>query len=115
MCDKAVNTYPSTIKLVPKCFMTQEMCDKAANKYIFVFHSIPDRYKTQEICNSVVSQDLFLMVYCLDKSKTQIMCYDSLAAFKLVPDWFVTSKMIKIIKTGSIYQMVFLILLLILL
>ena len=112
MCDKAVNTYPSTIKRVPKCFMTQEMCGKAANRYIFVFHSIPDRYKTQEICNSVISQDLFLMVYCLDKFKTQIMCYDSLAAFKLVPDWFVTSK---IIKTGSIYQMFFLILLLILL
>ena len=64
------------------------MCDKAASKYIFVFHSIPDRYKTQEICNSVVFQALFLMVYCLDKFKTQIMCYDSLAAFKLVPDWF---------------------------
>ena len=29
MCDKAVNTYPSTIKFFPECFMTQEMCVKA--------------------------------------------------------------------------------------
>ena len=28
MCDKAVSTYPSTIKFVPKYFITQEMCDK---------------------------------------------------------------------------------------
>ena len=27
MCDKAVDTYPSTIKFVPECFMTQEMCE----------------------------------------------------------------------------------------
>ena len=32
MCDKAVNTYPSTIKFVTECFMTQEMCDKAVNR-----------------------------------------------------------------------------------
>ena len=24
LCDKAVNTYPSTIKFVPECFITQE-------------------------------------------------------------------------------------------
>ena len=28
MCDKAVDTYPSTIKFVPECFMTQKMCGK---------------------------------------------------------------------------------------
>ena len=33
MCDKAVSTYPSTIKFVPECFMTQEMCNKAVNRY----------------------------------------------------------------------------------
>ena len=47
----------------------------------------------------VVSEDLFLIVYCLDKYKNQRMCDeavdDSLAALKLIPDWFVTSKMIK--------------------
>ena len=41
----------------------------------------------------------FLIVYCPDKYKTQKMCDealdDSLAALKLVPHWFVTSKMIK--------------------
>ena len=31
MCDKPVNTYPSTIKFVPECLMTQEMCDEAVN------------------------------------------------------------------------------------
>ena len=35
MCDKAVDTYPSTIKYVPECFMTQEMCDKAVNSFFY--------------------------------------------------------------------------------
>ena len=101
-CDKAVNTYPSTIKFVPKCFMTQEMCDKTINRCFFVFNSIPDWYKTQEICDRVVFEDLFLIVYCPDKYKTQRMCDEAvddslavLAALKLIPDWFVISKMIK--------------------
>ena len=40
MCDKAVNSYPSTIKVIPECFMTQEMCDKAVNScflYLILF------------------------------------------------------------------------------
>ena len=53
------------------------------------------------LMNTITRIIAHIIVYCLDKFKTQIMCYDSLAAFKLVPDWFVTSK---IIKTGSIYQ-----------
>ena len=32
MCDKAVDTHAPTIKLVPECFMTQEMWDKAVNR-----------------------------------------------------------------------------------
>ena len=28
-CDKALDTYPSTIKFFPEFFMTQEMCDRA--------------------------------------------------------------------------------------
>ena len=32
MCDKAVNTYPSTIKLVPEPFMTPKMCDKVCEQ-----------------------------------------------------------------------------------
>ena len=42
---------------------------------------------------------LSLIVYCPDKYKTQRMCDkavgNSLAALNLVPNWFVTSKMIK--------------------
>ena len=44
MCDKTVNTYPSTIKFVPECFMTQEVRDKAGNICFFVFDSIPNQY-----------------------------------------------------------------------
>ena len=33
MCDKAVSTYPSTIKFVPGCYKTQEMCDKTDNSF----------------------------------------------------------------------------------
>ena len=39
MCDKAGNTYPSTINFVPECFMPKERCNKAVNKYLFVFES----------------------------------------------------------------------------
>ena len=53
----------------------------------------------QEVCDRVVSEDLFLIVYYPDKCKSQIMCDkavdDSLAGLNLIPDWFVTSKMIK--------------------
>ena len=65
----------------------------------FVFFSIPDPYKTQELCDRVVSEDPFLRIYCSDKYKTQRVCneavVDSLATLKLIPDWLVTSKMIK--------------------
>ena len=51
------------------------------------------------MCDRVVPEDPFLIVYCPDKDKTQRTCGeiidDSLAALKLIPDWFVTSKMIK--------------------
>ena len=35
MCDKAVSTYPLTIKFVPDSFMIQVMCDKAVIKGFF--------------------------------------------------------------------------------
>ena len=51
------------------------------------------------MCDKVVSENTFLIVYCPDKYKTQRMCDeavdDCLAALKLIPDWFLTSKMIK--------------------
>ena len=51
------------------------------------------------MCDKVVSEDPFFIAYCPDKYKTQRMCDEavdgSLAALKLIPDWFVTSKMIR--------------------
>ena len=45
----------------------------------------------------VISGDLYLIVYCPDKYIIQRMCdetVDFLAALKLIPNWFVTCKMI---------------------
>ena len=99
MCDRDVDTYPSTIKFVPECHKIQEMYNKAVNRCFFVFNSISYQYKTQEMCDSVLSEDPFLIVYFLDKYITQKMCDDavgdSLATLKLIPYWPVTSKMIK--------------------
>ena len=51
------------------------------------------------MCDRVVSEDYFSIVYCPDKYKAGRMCDEavdgSLAAPKLIPDWFVTGKMIK--------------------
>ena len=41
MCDKAVDTYRSTIKSVRECYKTQEMCHRAVHRYFFEFDSIP--------------------------------------------------------------------------
>ena len=53
----------------------------------FCICSIPVWYKTQQTCNRVVSED------------SQKMCHetvdDSPATLKLIPDWFVTSKIIE--------------------
>ena len=63
----------------------------------FVYNSIPDQYKTQKICDTVVFNYPSLIGYCLDKYKK--MCDEavdnSLAALKLICNWFFTSKMIK--------------------
>ena len=65
MSDQAVNTYLCTIKLVPECFMTQEMCNKAVNRCFFVFDSIPDQDKIQEVCDRIVSEDSLFIAYGL--------------------------------------------------
>ena len=56
------------------------------------------------MCGRVVSEDSFLTVYCPHKYKTQRMCDkavdDFLAAVKLIPDWFATSKMNKELYTA---------------
>ena len=99
MCDKAVNTYPSTVQFVPECYKTQERCNKAINRCFFVFNLILGRYKIQKLSYRVDSEDPFLKVYCPDQYKTQKMCDKavdySLEALNLIPNWFVASKMIK--------------------
>ena len=49
--------------------------------------------------DSIVSEYPSLIVYCPDKYKTQIMCDeavdDYLAPLKLVPNWIITSEVIK--------------------
>ena len=56
------------------------------------------------MCDRDVSEDPSLIVYCPDKYITQKMCDeavdDSVAALKLIPYWFVTSKMIKKLYTA---------------
>ena len=76
------------------------MCHRAVRRwFFFVFYSIPDKYKPQEICNLAASLYFLFVAYCLYKYITQEMCdkavNDSLAELKLIPDWFVTSKIIK--------------------
>ena len=87
------------MEYVPDQFKTSEMCDKVIDRCFLVFDSILDQCKTQVIRDRVVSEDPFLIVYCRDRYKTQRMCDeavdDSLASLKFLPDWFVTSKMIK--------------------
>ena len=74
------------------------MCDTRVNTFVFVFHSVHDLHKTQEICDRVVSEESFMIIYCPCRYKTQNMCNeaaaDCLKALKLIPDWFVTSKML---------------------
>ena len=79
------------------------MCYKAVYRCFFVFGSIPYQYKNQELCD-IVSLYHFWSVYCPDKCKTQGIfdeaADDFLAAVKLIPDWSVTSKMIKKLYTA---------------
>ena len=56
------------------------------------------------MCDSIISEDPFSIRYVPDQHKTQ-QIYDEavgdcLAAFKFVPDWFVTSKKIQILFTA---------------
>ena len=52
------------------------------------------QFRPQEMCNSIVSEDCFLIVYCPDSYRTQKVI-KMLTALKLIPDCFVTSKMIE--------------------
>ena len=95
MCNKSVNTSPSAIEFVPECYKTQKMCIKAVLLFLIPF-MIDARLKKFD---KVVSNDPFMLKYCLDRYKSQELCdkaaNDFLSALKFLPDWFVTSKMIK--------------------
>ena len=69
MCDKAVNTYPSTIKFVPEWFMAQKMCDEQLIDVFFVLDSILDQYKAHRIRSTVLFEDPSLAIYYPDKYK----------------------------------------------
>ena len=99
MCNQAVDINIDASEYVAQCFKTQEMWDKPVDVdpsviqfvselsklkkcvikllilLILVFDSIPDRFKTQKMCDKTVD--------------------DFLPTWKFVPDWLVTSKMIK--------------------
>ena len=101
MYNKAVDNYPYVFNFVPECFLTQEVCDKAVNRCYFVFDFVPDWYKTHEMCDRVVPEDPSLIVHCPDKYITQRM-YDKAVDdyYELIPDGFVTNKMIKKLYTA---------------
>ena len=62
-----------------------------------------DRYKTQKMCDKAVLEDLFILKYCHVRYKTQKLCdiavNDFLPELKLVPDWFVSNKMLEKLHT----------------
>ena len=62
MCDKAVNTHPSTKNLFLNA-LTQKMCDKAVKCFFCIsFYSC----KTQKMCDTVASNDPSTKVYYPD-------------------------------------------------
>ena len=71
------------------------MCDTDVSKDLSLILYCRDKNKTQRMF-----EDPSLIVHCPDKYKTQRMVDeadgdDCLAALKSVPNWFLTSKMIK--------------------
>ena len=99
MCKKAVNISSSAIQFVPECYKTREMCDKSVPKDPFMLKYSDDRYKNQEMCDKAFSEEPFLLKICHDSYKTPEMRDKAVDDFpttlKSVPDWFVTSKVIK--------------------
>ena len=94
MCDKVVDDNPDASEFVPDWYKIQEMCDKVADYFYIALE-----YKSKEMCDKTISENPFSLRYVPDQYKTQQMCdkavADCLTACKFVPDWFVTSKMIK--------------------
>lgn len=68
VCNKGMNSFPSSIQVILKYYKAREMCDKAVYICYFVFISVPDWYNTQNMCDI---EDTSLLKYCLDKYNTQ--------------------------------------------
>ena len=47
--NRAINTYPSAIELVPENYKTQEMCNNVVDACPFKFDSIPNQYKNRDV------------------------------------------------------------------
>ena len=75
------------------------MCHGAVYRCFFEFDSVPDKNKTYRIRSLVLSLYFVFVVYCHYQYVTQEMydeaVNDSLAALKLILNWFVTNKRIK--------------------
>ena len=76
------------------------MGDETVDRHRFLLDSVSDKYNIQEMCDKIVSEDPFKFKHCHDRYETQGMCNnnvvdDFVSTLKFVPDWFVTSKMIK--------------------
>ena len=92
---KLPNTYPSTMRFVPECLMTQKVCGKAVNRCFSYLILFLINIKLKKCATVLFVKILFSIRYDLDQYKTQQMCDkavdDCLAALQFVPDWFVTS------------------------
>ena len=61
MSSKAVANYHHVLKFVTDCYMTQNMCDKAVNTH----PSTVQCFKTQEICDKVVTRCFLYLILLL--------------------------------------------------
>ena len=73
------------------------MWDKAVNKCFIAFTYINDWCK---ICDRTIFEDTFMLLFYPDENKSQKIRDEAvdnnfLEGLKFIPDWFVTSKMIK--------------------
>ena len=127
MSNKAADNYPHALEFVSGCYKTQKTCDQAVDThsstinlflnatrlkkcvikqfiYVFLYFILLLINIKRKKYVTVVSSYPFLIVHCPDKYITQRMCDEavdySLAALKLIPDWFVTSKMIRKLYTA---------------
>ena len=60
MCDKAVNTYPHTLKFFSECYKTHKMCDKAVDN-----HPSPTKYVPAgiELKKCVIKQLIYIFCF----------------------------------------------------